>query len=195
MAADSTFSRLVSLACHDLRTPLATAHGFARTLDRLEPLQERTRRYIGLIAAASAEMADLLDRLSLVAQIEGDRYKPSLRTVDSFDLARSAAMQVEAGSVDVAGEGAAVSVDKDWTERSLAAYAECAIRHGDSDRLSIAVAGAELRFSPVTPASGPILIGEELRDLGAAVAGRVIEATGGSVELDDGALVVGLPAT
>ena len=30
---DSRFPRLVSLACHDLRTPLATIYGFARTLN------------------------------------------------------------------------------------------------------------------------------------------------------------------
>ena len=30
---DTSFARLVSLACHDVRTPLATVHGFAKTLD------------------------------------------------------------------------------------------------------------------------------------------------------------------
>ena len=32
MTDDNAFARLVSLACHDLRTPLATVHGFATTL-------------------------------------------------------------------------------------------------------------------------------------------------------------------
>jgi len=32
---DNQFARLVMLACHDLRTPLATVHGFAHTLARL----------------------------------------------------------------------------------------------------------------------------------------------------------------
>ena len=36
MTEDSEFARLVSLACHDLRTPLATVNGFARTLTRFE---------------------------------------------------------------------------------------------------------------------------------------------------------------
>src|SRR5215471_11026002 len=36
MPDETYFARLVSLACHDLRTPLATVHGFARTLARVE---------------------------------------------------------------------------------------------------------------------------------------------------------------
>src|SRR5262249_60853151 len=34
-ATDSSFPLLVSLAAHDLRTPLATLHGFAQTMIRL----------------------------------------------------------------------------------------------------------------------------------------------------------------
>jgi hypothetical protein len=47
----------------------------------------------------------------------------------------------------------------------------------------LAVRGAALDLSPVTPASAPVLLGEDLRDLGAAVAVRLIRAHGGSVEL------------
>jgi signal transduction histidine kinase len=39
--------KLVSLACHDLRTPLATVYGFARTITRadgLDPTLAATRR-------------------------------------------------------------------------------------------------------------------------------------------------------
>src|SRR5437870_1213253 len=35
---DNRFPRLVSLACHDLRTPLATVYGFARTRTRVRAL-------------------------------------------------------------------------------------------------------------------------------------------------------------
>jgi signal transduction histidine kinase len=43
-AADSSFPRLVSLAAHDLRTPLATIHGFAQTLIRMGDLGEPKQR-------------------------------------------------------------------------------------------------------------------------------------------------------
>jgi signal transduction histidine kinase len=195
MAAVPNFASLVTLACHDLRTPLATVHGFARTLDRVEPLQERARRYLGLMADASEEMADLLDRLALVARIESGRYEPVVQTADSLELARSAAGQVKAGPVEIRGEGVPVEVDREWTERSLAAYAQCAIRHGDSDRIAIEVRGAELHYAPVTAESGPVLLGDELRDLGAAAARRLVEALGGSVSVSGDSLVVALPTS
>src|SRR5919201_924342 len=57
---DTSFVRLVSLACHDLRTPLATVHGFARTIARTDDLEEPTSRYVAMIETASGQMADLL---------------------------------------------------------------------------------------------------------------------------------------
>jgi hypothetical protein len=52
--------------------------------------------------------------------------------------------------------------------------------------------GASLELSPVTPASAPVVLGEDLRDLGAAVAVRLLRAQGGSVELDGETLRIGL---
>src|ERR671937_2206621 len=54
--ASDDFSRFVSLACHDLRTPLATVSGFAHTLQRVEDLGEPAERYVGMIQAASGQM-------------------------------------------------------------------------------------------------------------------------------------------
>jgi hypothetical protein len=55
--------------------------------------------------------------------------------------------------------------------------------------------GREVRVSPITPSSAPVVLGEDLRDLGAAVAVRVVRALGGSVGLDGETLVVALPAS
>src|ERR671922_252139 len=60
---DTSFVRLVSLACHDLRTPLATVHGFARTISRTGGLEEPASRYLEMIEAASGQLAELLDQL------------------------------------------------------------------------------------------------------------------------------------
>ena len=46
---DDRFPRIVSLACHDLRTPLATVYGFARTLTRSGELDDRSARFVGMI--------------------------------------------------------------------------------------------------------------------------------------------------
>ena len=95
MPEDPQFARLVMLACHDLRTPLATVHGFAHTLARNEDLDETTARYVGMISAAAGQMAELIDDLSISARLVGDRYDPPLRTVDTMELA-TAVRQEEA---------------------------------------------------------------------------------------------------
>src|SRR2546421_950565 len=92
-AADSSFPRLVSLAAHDLRTPLATIHGFAQTLVRMDDLDETKRRYMEMIDAASRQLAELLDELGLAARISGGRYEPNLQPVDTLELARGAAAE------------------------------------------------------------------------------------------------------
>jgi len=81
------FPRLVSLACHDLRTPLATIYGFARTLTRGEGLDDRTARFLGMIEEASEQMTEMLDDVGTAAQIAGGRWEPVLRAVDTLELA------------------------------------------------------------------------------------------------------------
>jgi signal transduction histidine kinase len=191
---DTSFARLVSLACHDLRTPLATVHGFARTIARTGELQEPQSRYVEMIEAASGQLGELLEELSLAARIEGGRYDPTVREADSLELARSAVDPLERGLVSVDGDGGPVTVDVSAAERALRALARCAVRHGGLDSVELRVDGAEATIAPITPASAPVVLGEELRDLGAAVAVRAIRALGGSVELDGATLRVRLPA-
>jgi signal transduction histidine kinase len=192
---DRHFAQVVSLACHDLRTPLATVHGFARTIERMDPADERTDRYIGLIVEGSGQMAELLERLALLARIERGTYEPVLRRMDSFELAQTAAASVAVGDVAASGKGAEVEVDPVQAERSIAALLVAAIRHGDSERLRCDVHGAELEIRPVTEDSGRILLGEDLRDFGAAAASIHLGALGGSVAVEEDALVVRLPTS
>ncbi len=184
MSAD--FPRLVSLACHDLRTPLATVQGFAKTLVRQDKVDPSAVRWLEMIDSASEELVVLLDELSLAARIEGGRYEPVTREVDSLELARAAVPEAS-------GTGAAVEVDVDAVERSLAALARAASRHGGVD-VSVTVRGAVVAIAPVAAETAPIVLGEELKDFGAAVAVRLIRALGGSVALDGDRLVVTLPA-
>jgi signal transduction histidine kinase len=192
-AADSSFPRLVSLAAHDLRTPLATIHGFAQTLVRMGDLGEPKQRYMEMIDLASRQLSELLDELGTAARIEGGRYEPSLQSTPSLGLAQSAAGQLGEERVHVSGEGREVHVDPDATERGIAALAQAALRHGGLDEVDLQVDGATLTLSPVTASSAPVVLGEELRDLGAAVAVRVVRALGGSVELDGDKLMITLP--
>lgn len=177
------FSRLVSLACHDLRTPLATVQGFAKTMLRMDDLDEEKRtRYLGLIDSSADELAHLLDLLSLAARIEGGRYDPVVREVDSLSLAPEGAT----------GTGTTVRVDPDPVERALAALARAAARHGGVD-VAVAVDGPRVAIEPVTDEAAPVVLGESAKDLGAAVAVLLVRSLGGEVELDGERLVVTLP--
>ena len=178
------FPSLVSLACHDLRTPLATVQGFAKTLLRLEQLDaEKTARYLGLIDAASDELAELLELVSLAARIEGGRYDPVLREANSLELAPAGA----------SGTGGTVTVDPDAVARALASLARAAARHGGVE-VSTSVDGPRVSIEPVVADAAPVVLGEEQKDLGAAVAVRLLRALGGEVALDGERLTVTLPA-
>ena len=110
---NASFPRLVSLAAHDLRTPLATIHGFAQTLVRMGDLGEPKQRYMEMIDSAALQLAELLDELGVAARIESGRYEPALQPTDTLELARGAAEQLGEERVVVTGEGAEVRVDAD----------------------------------------------------------------------------------
>jgi signal transduction histidine kinase len=187
---DTSFPRLVSLACHDLRTPLATVSGFAKTLTRLEGTDDKLVRYLGLMETAAEQLGDLLEQLNLAARIAGGRYDPVLREVDTLELARAAAASVE--GADAAGSGTAVETDAEAVERALAGFADCLRRHGPVESVRIEVAGAEVRMAPVTEAAAPVVLADELRDLRSAIGRALVEALGGSVAVEDAVLVVRL---
>ena len=167
-------------------------HGFAKTLERTVELEAPADRYVEMIEAASAQMAELLDELSLAARIESGRYEPALRDADTLALAEAARERLGEDRVQVRGEGAAVQTDEQALTRGVSALAQSALRHGGLDEVELTVRGPELVISPVTPASAPVLLGEDLRDLGAAVAVRVVRARGGSVAVAGDELTIRL---
>lgn len=160
----------------------------------MEGVAEPMDRYLTIMEEASTQLGELLEDVAIVARIESGRYDPALRDADTLDLARAAAEKLD-GKVEVRGEGGTVSVDPDAAARSIYNLARCAIRHGGLDRLELAADGPELAFAPIPTEAVAILLAEDLRDLGAATARMVIEALGGSLELDGERLVVSLPAS
>jgi len=189
---DTSFAKLVSLGCHDVRTPLATVHGFAKTLERVTELAPPADRYVEMISKASAEMAELLDELSLAARIESGSYEPALRDVETLELAHAARERLGEDRVHVTGEGAKISTDLEAVDRGVSALIQAALRHGGLDDVNVVVRGPVIEVTPVTEASAPVVLGQELRDLGAAVAVRVIERLGGTVSVDGDTLTISL---
>ena len=188
---DDRFARLVALACHDLRTPLATVHGFARTLRRVE-LADPAPRYIEMIEAASLQLADLLEELALVTRIEEGRYEPTLAVVDSLELVRAAAAEVD--QPNVSGTGAQVRVDEERVRRALAQLIRATRRHGGLESVTVRVEGPSVSIGPLTEYSAPVVLGEELRELQAAAAVRLVRALGGTIDREGDSLRIGLPA-
>jgi signal transduction histidine kinase len=191
--ASQSFAQLVSLACHDLRTPLATASGFARTLERLDEIGQPAERYVEMIGAATDQLAGLLDLLSAAARIELDRFEPQLRPANTRALADAAAARLEDERASVEGEGAEVRADPDSAATSVSALAEAARRHGGLERITLTVAGPMISIAPIVDDAGPIAIGDDLRDFAAAVGARVLQTSGVSLQVDDEALRITFP--
>jgi signal transduction histidine kinase len=189
---DRHFAELVSVACHDILTPLATVYGFARTLEQL-PLEAPGPRYVEMIAAASGQIDELVDQLRLAARIEAGTYEPTLVERDSLELAREAAARLEEGRVDVAGTGAPVRVDPEPTARALSQLARAAARFGGHDSVSLDVQGPELVLSPLSRVAAPVVLGEDARELAAPAAALLIRALGGGLEARAETLVIRLP--
>jgi signal transduction histidine kinase len=185
--AQQPFPRLVSLACHDLRTPLATVYGFARTLTKTADLDERSQRFLEMIEEASSQMTELLNMLGVAARIEAHRWEPSLREADTLELATSADERVE-----TTGEGESIETEPDMLRVALESLAVAASRHGPSERVTWEVRGRQLALSPVLPDARSVVVGETARDLGSLVARMVIEELGGSLTLEGERLIVAL---
>ena len=191
----TSFARLVSLACHDVRTPLATVHGFVKTLERTMELEPPTDRYMEMIGEASVQMAELLDELSLVG---ADRVGPLRPGASRGRHARARARRARSGSARTActspARARSISTDVEAVGRGVSALVQSVLRHGGLDEVGVVVRGTEIDVSPVTPASAQVVLGEELRDLGAAVAVRLVAALGGAVTLDGETLTIRLAA-
>jgi signal transduction histidine kinase len=191
MADDERFAQIVSISAHDLSTPLATVYGFAKTLAKTD-LDDPAARYVEMIEAASAQLRDLVEELSLVTRIERGRYSPALTEADSLELARKSCAEL-GERVDVSGEGAAVQVDADATGRALSRLAKAASRHGGIDSVTLVVRGSELEISPLLANAAGVVTGEELRELGAVAAVEHLRAIGVGVSAEDDRLLIRFP--
>jgi signal transduction histidine kinase len=192
MADDMRLARIVSIAAHDLLTPLATVYGFARTLDRME-LEEPAARYVQMIEAASDQLRELVGELSLLGRIHSGRYTPMLEEGDTLELAQWVATELPE-RVEASGDGAAVLMDREATPVAVSHLAKAASRHGGIDSVSLIVRGRELEISPLGKHAAGVVTGVELRELGAAVAVDHLRALGVAVVAEDERLLIRFPA-
>jgi signal transduction histidine kinase len=145
-----------------------------------------------MIGAASEQMAELLDLLGAVARIEAGRFDVQAREADSRKLVDAAVARLDGHAV-AEGGGATVQVDPPWAEKALASLAECVRRHGAFEQVTLAVDGAAVSIGPVADGVGAIALGDDLKDFGAAVGSRVLDAMGAELKVEGERLVVRLP--
>jgi len=129
----SQLGRLMSAVAHDLRTPLATIYGFAKTIERGGGLDERQERFLGLILAAAADMDRMIENVSTVGHIAEGRLSVEKASVDSMAVAAAAVEAVPErpdGRAVVLRRGVSAPVDTDIERaaRAIALVAEAALR-------------------------------------------------------------------
>jgi signal transduction histidine kinase len=186
--SDQALARVVTLGCHDLRTPLATVNALAKMLARQEGLGRRESRFVQMIDAAGEEMVGLLDRLGLAARIAAGRYDPHLTRVDTVELVTGSDERIS-----VSGSGATVETDAAAVPGALAALALAALLYGEVAAVGWRVSGRDLVLSPLRGDAAAVVSGDVPRDLGALVARMVLEAVGATLAVDGAELLLRLP--
>src|SRR3954462_13255119 len=83
----SDLANLVVDACHDLRTPLAAAFGFARTIERMGGVTGDNAMYLQQVVEATQELEQLIAALSAVAHGERGTLRLRPQPVDLAELA------------------------------------------------------------------------------------------------------------
>jgi signal transduction histidine kinase len=136
--ADELKTQFVALAAHELRTPVTSIHGIARTLEaRLAALSDETRgELVQALADQTARMATLVEQLLDLSRLEAHaiRIKPEPIAVRSEveDIVTTAAGE-QAGDVDVAIEPKLVTVvDRNAFERIVSNLVVNALRYGEA---------------------------------------------------------------
>jgi signal transduction histidine kinase len=98
------YSRLLSLAVHEFRTPASVVGGYLRMLQRdgEAPLSDRQRKMIDEAEKSCARLVGLIGELSEISKLDGGTAPFKDEPVDLFQLIREMAAGVhEAGERDV----------------------------------------------------------------------------------------------
>ena len=187
----SDLPNLVVDACHDLRTPLAAAFGFARTIERMGGVTGDNAMYLQQVIEATQELEQLIAALSAVAHGERGTLRLRPQPVDLGELALEAA------------EGSGHALERDVTGRHdrdrprarghLARLARRAVRRGAAPT-GASASGASPPADSVT--FGPLAgLDAELfqRDLRAYAGRRVLGLLDAEVTLESDRLSVRFP--
>ena len=185
----SDLANLVVDACHDLRTPLAAAFGFARTIERMGGVTGDNAMYLRQVVEATEELEQLIAALSAVAH--GERGTLRLRPQEG-DLGELTLEAAEGSGHALERDVAAGTVATD-PARAVTALVWLASPFADAPaakQRTWRISGAD------TVAFGPLAgLDAELfeRDLRAYAGRKVLGLLDATVALDGGQLSVRFP--
>src|SRR5688500_1345863 len=91
-----SYSRLLSLAVHEFRTPASVVGGYLRMLQRDgdEPLSERQRKMVDEAEKSCARLVGLIGELSEISKLDGGSAPFKEEPIDLFELVREVAAGV-----------------------------------------------------------------------------------------------------
>lgn len=192
--AEPDYPAILSSAAHDLRSPLSTIYGFARTIERIAPPPGPGAGFLAHILDAAQDMDRLLGHLSLLARIGDGRFAPVPAPVAAAELATRAA-EGGAGERGADADGATVQAAADESVEALVLLATCARRldpvHGT---LTICANGPAVVLAGVADEVVPFLgAGPGARDLALSTSLVTLRALGATIDVADGAAHVTFP--
>lgn len=145
--ANESMRLFVATASHDLRTPLASALGFAELLNQPEAELSAPQRaeFVAAIVAATRRMSRLVDDLLTVSKIQANRVEVRPERV-VLGPAIAAVVAESAPDATVTGDDQVTArVDPDHLHRMLTNYLSNAVRYG-APPIEVSVAGAGERI-------------------------------------------------
>jgi signal transduction histidine kinase len=201
MPRETDVPALLSAVAHDLRTPLSTIYGFARTIERQAQLDARSSRFLTLILDAAADMERDLDHLAVIGRVLSGRFVARREPVSTGDVASEAMAALpprpDARAVAL-GErhdgGRVVETDRAAAARAVALLADAALRlDAELPAASVAALDGGVVIRPFSADVRPIVL-EGGRDLPLATAHSLLRALGAQLEpVGEDALRVGFP--
>jgi signal transduction histidine kinase len=201
----------VSLVSHELRSPMASVIGSARTLEQRwrELLPEQRESFLALIAHETSRLAELIGDVLDTSRIESGTFSYSFEDVDLARLVRDSAAAAEHGQDEVTVEAVvreplpAVRGDRDRLRQVLVNLIDNAVKYSPpGDRVSVKAEQSDSRVVIEVRDRGPGISPEHQRlifekfgranvaehakpgtGLGLFIARSIAEAHGGALEV------------